>query len=245
MHTPVKIKTLFISDLHIGSKHCQIEKILETLKKYEFETLILVGDICDAWSLQRKFYWRPEYNVFIQKVLRLSRKGVKIHYIEGNHEGDMLTHFIGETFGGISICREYLHEGVNKTILCHHGHRQEGAIDCPEWLQKCGAVIYDFSIDASFYLNKVLAFFGRKWSLSNFLKEHAKDAVKYINKFEQAVVREARKLGVEHVICGHIHVPLVAKFGEINYYNTGSFYGEAECSYIVETLHGEIELHYI
>ena len=230
----MKVRSLFISDCHIGSQHCQHEKLLNLISNVECEYLYLVGDIIDGWALQKRIKWEKNYNVFFQKVLRLSRKGTIINYCVGNHDA-FLNSFCGSSFGGINIVKEVVHSSLSgKEFLVVHGDQFDGLIANAKWIQKIGSIIYDFSLIA----NKILTIF--KFSLSNFLKQKAKSAVKYIANYENAVIEYCKKYSYDGIICGHLHCPVIKKIEDVEYLNIGDF--TENNTAIVEELDGEIRL---
>ena len=175
-----KVDALLISDIHLGSKGCNAEKLLDVLKEYEPKELIIVGDFIDGWILSRKFKWHSNYNTILQKILRMSRKGTQVYYCWGNHD-DFLEPFNDIYFGdNIQVVRETSHTTLkNERILIIHGDQFDGLVTKNKWIQHIGSVIYDYSLS----VNKLFRVF--KFSFSNFLKQKAKEAVKYISNYEQ------------------------------------------------------------
>lgn len=232
----MKYKSLFISDLHIGSSHSQLDQVLEFMRESEFENLFLVGDIIDGWILKNRFKWPKKANVFFQKILRLSRKNVAVTYIQGNHD-DFLSEFIGFDFGGIKIEREVIYHAINgcKFIIIH-GDQFDGAVRfCPR-LQKIGALFYEVSI----FINYILKLFKIRWSFSNFLKQKAKSAVKFLSSYREAVVDYCKKHDAGGIILGHIHNPEISIKDGIFYYNIGDLVESG--TVLVEHLDGKFEL---
>ena len=242
-----KIKTLFISDIHLGTKKCQAEKLLEVFKKYEFEQLVIVGDFIDLTSLKRKFYWNESHSTVIQKILRFSRKGVKVNYILGNHD-HYLRGLIKESnlnIGDIEISDEmfYITTKGESIYICH-GDQFDGFIRLHPFLYMIGDFAYELSFKINTIYNKIRKIFGLDyWSLSKFLKSTVKDAVSFINDFQRLSVMKLEEIGCDSIMIGHIHTPAIEKLKEKNYYNTGDFC--ESCSYIIEDLEGNIILNYI
>ena len=232
----MKVRALFISDCHLGSEYCNHEKLLELLSNVECEYLYIVGDFIDGWALSRKFKWNSNYNTILQKILRLSRKGCKVVYVWGNHD-DFVEPFTDVYFGdNVHVVRETQHITLkNQKLLVIHGDQFDGIITKNKWIQHIGAIIYDYSLS----INKLFRMF--KFSFSNFLKQKAKEAVKYISNFEILIVEYCRKSENDGVICGHIHKPEDTVIGGINYYNTGDWIENN--TFIVETIDGTIELY--
>ena len=242
-----KIKTLFISDIHLGTKKCQAEKLLEVFKKYEFEQLVIVGDFIDLTSLKRKFYWNESHSTVIQKILRFSRKGVKVNYILGNHD-HYLRGLIKESnlnIGDIEISDEmfYITTKGESIYICH-GDQFDGFIRLHPFLYMIGDFAYELSFKINTIYNKIRKIFGLDyWSLSKFLKSTVKDAVSFINDFQRLSVMKLEEIGCDSIMIGHIHTPAIEKLKEKNYYNTGDFC--ESCSYIIEDLEGNIILNHI
>jgi UDP-2,3-diacylglucosamine pyrophosphatase LpxH len=243
-----KIKTLFISDVHLGSSKSSPDKLLSVFRKYEFENLVIVGDFIDLTSLKKKFFWNQDHSTVLQKVLRFSRKGVKVTYIIGNHDfyvrGVLEQQKDSINFGDIQICDEitYTTQKGEKIFICH-GDQFDGFIRLHPFLYVLGDKAYEFS----FQINKVYNFFRKMfgfnyWSLSSYLKAKVKSAVSFINDFQRLALDKAKQENVDSIMIGHIHTPAIEKMDDKTYYNTGDFC--ETCSYLVETTNGEIELRY-
>lgn len=242
-----KVRTLFISDIHLGTKKCQADKLLEVFKIYEFDQLIIIGDFIDLTSLKRKFYWTEDHSTVIQKILRLSRKGVKINYILGNHD-HYLRGLIKESninIGDIEISDELFYQTINgESIYICHGDQFDGFIRLHPFLYMIGDFAYEFSFKINTLYNKIRKFFGLEyWSLSKFLKSKVKDAISFINDFKLLSVKKLKEMGSDSIMIGHIHTPTIEKIEDNNYYNTGDFC--ESCSYIIEDLDGNLILKFI
>ena len=231
----MKVRALFISDCHIGSDYCNHEKLLKLLSEVECEYLYIVGDFMDGWILSRKFKWNSNYNTILQKILRMSRKGTQVYYVWGNHD-DFIEPFTGIYFGdNVQVVRETSHTTLNnEKILIIHGDQFDGLVTKNKWIQHIGAVIYDYSLS----VNKLFRIF--KFSFSNFLKQRAKEAVKYISNYETTVVNYCKNSGYDSILCGHIHKPEIVTIEGVKYYNVGDWIENN--TFIVETLQGEIQL---
>ena len=231
----MKVRALFISDCHIGSDYCNHEKLLKLLSEIECEYLYIVGDFIDGWILSRKFKWNNNYNTILQKILRMSRKGTQVYYVWGNHD-DFIEPFTGMYFGeNVQVVRETSHVTLNnEKILIIHGDQFDGIVTKNKWIQHIGSVIYDYSLA----VNKLFRVF--KFSFSNFLKQKAKEAVKYISNYEQTVVNYCKNSNHDSILCGHIHKPECNFIDGINYYNTGDWIENN--TFIIETTDGKIEL---
>jgi UDP-2,3-diacylglucosamine pyrophosphatase LpxH len=240
----MKIKTLFISDVHLGTKKCQADKLLEVIKNYEFEKLIIVGDFIDLTSLKRKFYWHPDHSTVIQKVLRLSRKGVSVTYILGNHDF-YLRELIKEdniNIGDILLCDELYYETLKgeKIYICH-GDQFDGFIRLHPFLYVLGDWAYEFSFKINKTYNWFRRIFGLEyWSLSQYLKSKVKNAIAFINDFKILSLKKLDEVNCDSIMIGHIHTPAIEKIGDKSYYNTGDYC--ESCSFLYEDLNGEIKL---
>jgi len=242
-----KIRTLFISDVHLGTKKCQADKLLEVLKKYEFEKLVIVGDFIDLTSLKRKFYWKEDHSTVIQKVLRMSRKGIEVVYILGNHDHYLRALIKDENIniGEISICDEHIHTtSLGEIIYICHGDQFDGFIRLHPILYTIGDLAYEMSFKINKFYNIVRKIFGMEyWSLSKFLKSKVKDAISFINDFKRLSMMEVERKKCSSIMIGHIHTPEIEAIGINAYYNTGDFC--ENCSYIIEHLEGTLELRQV
>lgn len=213
------MKTLVISDVHIGSKGCQAEKVLDLLKDETYERYILVGDIIDGWLFKRYKKFSYDQTKVIRRLLKLS-KNREIIWIAGNHD-EFLRKYIPMDIGNIKIVDEWIEYG---TWFCH-GDKFDGIVQL-KWLGVLGSIGYDFAIG----LDAVLKKFGLKRSLSKFLKTNVKAAVSFMVDFENEMVRQARKRNCDTVVCGHIHTPSDKIINGVRYLNTGDWI--ENCSYI-------------
>lgn len=209
----MKIQALFISDVHLGSKGSNATELLEVLKKYQPEYLFLVGDIIDGWLLKRKFRWPQSHTNVLRKILSYSKNGTQVYYIPGNHD-EFLRDYLEFSFGNIIIKDEVI---FNDTYITH-GDLYDGVVKL-KWLGVLGSVGYDLAISIDRRLKK----WGFKRSLSKFLKDKVKEAVKFITSYEEELCRQATKHGCKRVISGHIHHPEDKMMGDIRYLNCGDW----------------------
>jgi len=208
-----KIKALFLSDIHLGSQGSNAEGVLEVLKQYEPEHLFLVGDIIDGWVLKRRFHWPQSHTNVIRKILSYSKNGTHIVYIPGNHD-EFMRNYTEAQFGNIEVQNEYQFEGIFLT----HGDLYDGIVKL-NWLGVLGSYGYEVAI----WIDRGLKRIGYKRSLSRWLKDKVKQAVKFITDFEKQVVWQASHRGCHTVICGHIHKAEDKPVGGIRYMNTGDW----------------------
>lgn len=219
-----RYRTLWISDLHLGTPGCQADALLDFLKRTECETLFLVGDIIDGWQLRRQWYWPQSHNDVIQKLLRKARKGTRVIFVPGNHD-EFARRYVGHNFGGIDVAEDWIHETADgRKLWVMHGDLFDGVIQCAKWLAHLGDSLYEFTLRLNRHLNSLRARAGLPyWSLSRYLKLKVKRAVSYVGDFEAAVAREARRRGVQGVVCGHIHHAELRQIDGILYANDGDW----------------------
>jgi UDP-2,3-diacylglucosamine pyrophosphatase LpxH len=233
-------RTGWISDIHLGTRGSQADALLAFLRENEFETLYVVGDLIDVWSLRRGIYWPQSHNDVIQKLLRAGRKGTRIIYIPGNHD-EFLGHYLGD-YGNVTVQSRAIHTAADGTrLLVIHGHELDSVVQNARWLALLGDVGYTFLLRLNRPLNFLRRIFGLGyWSLSAYAKRTVKSAVNYVGKFEEAIVRFAHDDDVHGVVCGHIHAPVVRPIGGVTYYNCGDWV--ESCSVLVEHQSGRMEL---
>lgn len=219
-----RVRTVWISDLHLGTPGCQADALLDFLRQVECDTLFLVGDIVDGWQLRRAWYWPQAHNDVVQKLLRKARKGTRVIFIPGNHD-EFARAFIGHSFGGIEVAEEWLHTTADgRQLWVTHGDLYDGVIQCAKWLAYLGDNLYEFTLKLNRHLNSWRARMGLPyWSLSRYLKLKVKRAVSYVGDFEQALAREARKRGAHGVVCGHIHHAELREVDGVLYANDGDW----------------------
>jgi len=244
-HTSVagekRYRSVWISDIHLGTKHAQVDALLDFLREVECRYLYLVGDFIDGWQLHSRWRWQDSYNVLIQKLLRKSRKETKIIYLSGNHD-EFLENFLNVNFGSILLAREVIHMAADgKRYLVLHGHQFDGITHFNRLLDRVGTRLYDWILDLNLHFNRLRRCFGfGYWSVAAYLKYKAKAAVKYVSDYEDAIVQMARKQNVDGVICGHIHRAEIKALGDVTYLNCGDWV--ESCTALVEEYDGTIKL---
>ncbi len=233
--------TLFISDVHLGTRGCQAERLLEFLRWHEADLIYLVGDIVDGWALRSGWYWPQAQNDVVQKLLRKARKGARIVYVPGNHD-EVLRDYYGTHFGGIEVVENAIHQGVDgKRYLVTHGDQFDLVVRHARWLALAGDKAYDFAIAVNSVFNSVRRRLGFPyWSLSCWAKLKVKNAVNYIGDFERALANEAKRKGADGVICGHIHHPAIDGHFGVRYLNCGDWV--ESCTAIAEHEDGRFEI---
>jgi UDP-2,3-diacylglucosamine pyrophosphatase LpxH len=234
-------RTLFISDVHLGSKAAKADFLLDFLRHHEAETIVLVGDIVDGWRLKRNWYWPQAFNDVTQKFLRKARKGTRIIYIPGNHD-EFLRDFPGTHFGGVEVADRIIHEAADgRRYLVLHGDE----FDVVVRHARVVAYLGDWAYDAAIAINVVFAAVRRRlglpyWSFSSWAKQQVKTAVNFIGEFQKVVVEEARRADADGVICGHIHHAVITEIDGIRYINSGDWV--ESCTAIAEHHDGRMEL---
>ena len=237
-----KVRTIFVSDVHLGIRPCQAERLLDFLREYSAQQLFLLGDIIDFEALSRNLYWTTSHNTVVQKILRRARHGEKVVLVPGNHD-HVLREYVNATFGDIRIASEWIHTAADgRRYLLIHGDACDPVSGCHRLL----AAIGDFSYTVLLRLNRHLAWIRRRlgkhgyWSLSAYVKHRIKRAADYIGDYESAVVDAARAHDVDGVICGHIHAPAIKSLQGPTYVNCGDWVDS--CTAIVEHFDGRMEL---
>jgi UDP-2,3-diacylglucosamine pyrophosphatase LpxH len=236
-----KYRSIWISDIHLGTKGSQATLLLDFLRYTESRYLYLVGDIFDNWRLRRSWYWPQSHNDVVQKILRKARKGTRVIYIPGNHD-EFFRDFCNHRFGKVSIQKEALHRTADgRKILILHGDEFDGVVLYARWLAFLGDSAYSLALTMNTWFNLLRRSLGMPyWSLSAFLKHKVKNAVKYISDFEEAVVKTARARGADGVICGHIHTAEIRDVDGIVYCNDGDWV--ESCTALVEHMDGKLEI---
>lgn len=235
-------RTIWISDLHIGSTQCQSDVLLDFLKYNDSEKLYLVGDIIDFWSLSKKMYWTTEHNTIIQKLLRKARQGTEIIYVPGNHD-ENVRDYESYVFGDIVVKVSDIHTTAQgKRFLIVHGDEYDAVARHHKWLAKIGSVGYDWLIALNRFWRLFRRLFGiqSQFSLAAYIKFKVKNAVQFISDYEETIVQTLKNENLDGVICGHIHHAEIKTIENFLYVNTGDFV--ESCTAIVEHHNGELEL---
>lgn len=238
-----KYKSIWISDLHLGTKGCKAELLCKFLKENQCENLFLVGDIIDGWKLSRSWYWPQEHSNVIRKILTKAKRGTKVTYIIGNHDEFFRTWLDHDlTIGNITIknSENYI-DGNGRLWLITHGDMFDQVTRHWRWVSVLGDRAYNFLIASNYFVHKFRSFFGLGyWSLSKYIKTRTKQAVNFIYKFEEHLAKHAKDSNAYGVICGHIHSPTIKTINDVVYINTGDWV--ETCSAVVETIDGEFKL---
>jgi UDP-2,3-diacylglucosamine pyrophosphatase LpxH len=236
-----RYRTVFLSDIHLGTRGCRADFLLDFLRRTECERLFLVGDVVDGWRLRKSWYWTEEFDEVVRHVLRLARSGVQVTYIPGNHD-EMFRAWLGLEVAGIRLVREAVHVTADgRRLLVIHGDEFDGVIRYARFLALLGDWAYDRALVANRWFNEARRRLGYPyWSLSQWMKRQVKGAVKAIDRFEAALATEARRRGLDGVICGHIHHAEMRMVQGVLYMNDGDWV--ESCTALVEHADGRFEL---
>jgi UDP-2,3-diacylglucosamine pyrophosphatase LpxH len=237
----MQYRTIWISDIHLGSRHAQSGRLLSFLRDAECEHLYLVGDIIDGWELRRRWLWDQEANTVVQKILRKNRKDTKVTYVYGNHD-EFVEHFAGLNLGGVRFVERAVHTTADRQrYLVIHGHQLDGLVHFNRLLERVGSRLYDWILLFNLYFNRVRRRLGfGYWSVSSWLKFKAKSAVRYVTQFEDGMAQIAAKSRVDGVICGHIHRAENRQINGVHYLNCGDWV--ESCTALVEHFDGSFEI---
>jgi UDP-2,3-diacylglucosamine pyrophosphatase LpxH len=234
-------RTIFISDIHLGSRGCKAEFLADFLARNSCQTLYLVGDIVDGWQLKRRWFWPEAHSRVVHEILRKVDEGTKVIFVPGNHD-EFLRPFCGRDYAGIEVRKEAVHETADgKRLLVIHGDQFDGVIAFAKWLAHLGSWAYDKALAANEMLHAVRRTLGLPyWSLSNYLKHAVKDACEYVCRFEDVVAQAAQARGMDGVVCGHIHQAQIRTIGNVLYLNDGDWV--ESCTALVEDARGTLEI---
>ena len=238
---PRRHRTIWISDTHLGTRGCKAELLLNFLVHNECDMLYLVGDIVDGWRLSRSWFWHKSHNAVIDEILRKAQAGTRVIYIPGNHD-EAFRDYAGLCLAGIELAGDAIHQTADgRRLLVLHGDHFDGIVTYARWLALAG----DWAYSLALRLNDVVATVRRRlgmpyWSLSRWLKDHVKNAVEYIGRFETAVALEAERRQVHGVVCGHIHKAEMRQIGPILYCNDGDWV--ESCTALVEDQAGKLQI---
>lgn len=236
------VRSVFISDVHLGTRACQADRLLDFLREHPSEHLFMVGDIIDFWAMNRGIVWTPAQNTVVQKVLRRARHSGNVYLIPGNHD-EALREYHGTAFGDIHIVNEYIHTAADgRRYLLIHGDEFDQVTRYHRWVAVLGDASYNLLVRINLWLSwlrRTLRIPGY-WSLAGYAKRKVKKAINFIFDFEDSVIHNVRERGLDGVICGHIHWAAIKQVDELTYLNCGDWVDS--CSAIVEHLDGRMEL---
>lgn len=236
-----RYRTIWLSDIHLGTPGCRADYLLDFLRVHSAETLYLVGDILDGWRLRKGWYWPQTHNDVIQKILRTARKGTRVVYVPGNHD-EVSRQFIGLSFGGIEVAEDAIHVTAGgQRLLVTHGDLFDAVMQHAGWLARLGSSLYELLLNLNRWMNAVRLRLGLPyWSMSQYVKHQVKDAVNFISQFEHAMAAEARRRGCDGVVCGHIHKAEIRTIDGVIYCNDGDWVESMTA--LVETFEGKLDI---
>jgi UDP-2,3-diacylglucosamine pyrophosphatase LpxH len=236
-----RYRAIFISDLHLGTRGCKADYLLDFLRHVESDYLYLVGDIVDGWRLEKRWFWPPKHAQILARLLDRARRGTRVIYLPGNHD-ERLRALIGQDKAGIQFQHEVIHETADgRRLLVVHGDHFDAVVTDMKWLALIGSAVYDVTVALNTAFNRLRAWVGLGyWPLAGVLKRQVKAAVNFIEDFERALCREARSRQLCGVVCGHIHKPEMRTIEGVLYLNDGDWV--ESCSALVEHQDGRLEL---
>jgi UDP-2,3-diacylglucosamine pyrophosphatase LpxH len=239
-------KSIFISDVHLGTKDCKAELLNNFLKNNTCETLYLIGDIIDGWKIQQnRWKWKQTHTNVVRRILGYAKRGARVIYVAGNHD-EFLRPMIpmGFNFGNVELYNQFEHIGVDgKHYLVTHGDLFDGITRLAPWISFLGDRAYDFVLGLNTKYNWIRHKLGfGYWSLSKYLKHKVKKAVDFMFQFEKNLAAYCKRKGFDGVICGHIHNPEIKDVDGIIYMNDGDWV--ESCSALVEHMDGKWEIVY-
>jgi UDP-2,3-diacylglucosamine pyrophosphatase LpxH len=239
--TTRRVRALFISDVHLGSRACKAEQLLDFLRHHDAETIYLVGDIVDGWQLRAAWYWPQSHNDVIQKLLRKARQGARLIYIPGNHD-EFLRDYFGTHFGGVVVTEQATHTAADgRRYVVLHGDQFDRRIRRARHfaaLSDPGRMLLEGATAAVNFVRRKLDL--PSWSLSGWARYKVKDALNYVRAFEEALIAEAARRRTEGIICGHVHQASIQDFPAARYINCGDWI--ESCSAAVEHFDGRLEI---
>ena len=240
-----RYRTVWISDVHLGTKGCNAELLIDFLDHVDSETMYLVGDIIDGWRLKKKFFWPAAHNDIVWRIMKRAQRGTRVVYIPGNHD-EMFRQFTGLNFGGIEIRRAAFHDTADgRRLMVLHGDEFDAVMLSHRWLAFVGDHAYHLLMRLNLVVNALRRGMGLPyWSLSKAAKHKVKNAALFIGKYEEVVARAAGERGVDGVVCGHIHTAEFRTFQHdgraIEYWNDGDWV--EGCNALVEHHDGRMEI---
>lgn len=239
--TPKRLRTLFVSDIHLGTRGCQAAMLLDFLSRHDAATIFLVGDIFDGWRLRRGWHWPQPHNDVVEALLAKAHAGAKIIYVPGNHD-EVMRNYLGTHFGGIEVRQTDVHITADgRRLLVTHGDQFDVVVVNAKWLAHLGDTAYNLVLMANTGLNRIRRLWGGQfWSLSNWAKQQVKRAVNFIGDYEAVLADEAARGGYDGIVCGHIHKAAMTEIGDVLYLNCGDWV--ESCTAIVEHEDGTLQL---
>ena len=237
-----KFHSIFISDVHLGTRNCKAEEVINFLKATRCDKLILNGDIVDGWALRSGGKWLPAHTKFVRVVLKkMEKQGTEVIYLRGNHD-DILERFLPIDFGNLLIEQEYIHETPQGDYLVVHGDGFDSITTGYKWMAVLGSLGYEMLLRINRIYNKWRAFRGKEYfSLSKAVKGKVKSAVSFVGRYEDQLKDFAVSRDCKGIICGHIHTAADKILDNgVHYLNSGDWVESLTA--IVETEPGDFEV---
>ncbi|HEY0958183.1 MAG TPA: UDP-2,3-diacylglucosamine diphosphatase [Novosphingobium sp.] len=236
-----RYRTVWISDVHLGTRGCNAGMLVDFLRAIECETLYLVGDIVDGWRLRKGWYWPDAHNEVVRRILKMAHRGTRVVFIAGNHD-EMLRDYAGMSFGGVELALEAVHETADgRRLLVTHGDSFDGVVLYARWLAFLGDKAYSLLLRSNIWVNAIRRRLKLPyWSLSSYMKKRVKNAVQYVCSYEEAVAHEAISRGFDGIVCGHIHCAEIREIDGITYYNDGDWV--ESCTALTEDFQGAMSI---
>lgn len=236
-----RLRAIWISDVHLGTRGCQADYLLDFLNHHDAERIFLVGDIIDGWQLRKDWYWNDEQQNVVMSVLEKARQGARVVFVPGNHD-EFARDFIGMSFDRVSVLAEASYTTLSgKRLWITHGDQYDGVVQHAKWLALLGDSLYVLVLRLNHRFNRIRSRLGMSyWSLSQYLKHKVKNAVTFIDAFESTVTGEARRRGYDGVVCGHIHKAEIRTIDGAIYANCGDWVESLTA--LVENHAGQLEL---
>lgn len=235
------VRTLFLSDIHLGTRGCQADMLLDFLSRHDADRIYLVGDIFDGWRLRRGWHWPQAHNNVVEALMAKAHADTPIIYIPGNHD-EVMRGYLGTHFGGIEVKARDEHVTANGVrLLITHGDQFDVVVMNAKWLAHLGDRAYNLVLMLNTTVNRVRRLWGGQfWSLSNWAKQQIKRAVNFIGEYETVLADEARRGGYDGIVCGHIHKAELVQRDDILYVNCGDWV--ESCTAVVEHHDGRLQL---
>ena len=234
-------RTIWISDVHLGTVGCKADHLVDFLKAHTCDTLYLVGDIVDGWKLTGGWFWPQEHTNVVRKILTKAKRDTQVIYITGNHD-EFLRKFVDYRLevGNIRLANEAIHVTADgRRLLVTHGDFFDVITRYHKWIAMAGDVLYENTMRFNYWFNRGRSLLGmRYWSLSAFAKQHVKTAVSVVSTFEESLAHECRRRKLDGVVCGHIHHAEARKIEGVDYYNCGDWV--ESCTALAEDQNGNI-----
>ena len=239
------VRSIFVSDLHLGSRHAQAEQLVQFLESYDPQYVYLVGDLNDGWCLKRRWLWSPESSRVVAALMQLARSGSTIRYTVGNHDDFLRNEASREmisAIGLIEVAEEFTHTTENgERLLILHGDRFDHFEQATPLVTHALSWLYNGLLCANRIWSRLTKTSAHgRYAFSCRIKQQVKSLVRHVSRFEHQLAQYAREKNCDGVVCGHIHAPQMTDIEGIRYCNTGDWV--ENCTALVEHNDGRLEL---